>query len=129
LEKLAADNQSDDKKNEAERMFNKLYSVKLQEVAAKKKQSSLAKKDLETKKMAKTASEDNKENATSTKENLTSEYLENCRFLILISFEISTKRVFIGKENGCADCFFFSESNTNIDQLTTCLDKTWMRLF
>jgi hypothetical protein len=49
------------------------------------------------------------------------------RDISIISFEFSTRRVFIGKENGCDDCLFVLESNTNIDQLTTYLDKTWMR--
>ena len=68
--KLAAENQSEDEKKKARNMFNNLYSIKLHEVAKKKKK--LAKKEavLQLRKTAaKAASKnktgDNKEKTTS----------------------------------------------------------------
>jgi len=71
LEKLAAENQSDDKKKEAEKMFYKLYTAELREVANKK--TKLAKKEAVSKTVAKTApkdkTDDNKKKTNSSKKN------------------------------------------------------------
>ena len=56
MDKLAAENQSNAKKKKAGNMFNNLYSVKLHEVAEKKKR--LAKKEAVSKPAAKAAPKD-----------------------------------------------------------------------
>ena len=71
MDKLAAENQSKEKKKKARLMFNDLYSQKLNEVA--KKMKKLAKKEAVSKTAAKAApkdkTEDNKEKTTPAKEN------------------------------------------------------------